>query len=250
MIPLLELALDAHGGLTRWRQVKSIDLKLSIGGQLWHAKGLPQGLNVALHVEPSRKLVVVSPFDGEDSTGYFTPDRVWVENAAGTVVQELTSPRGSFSGHDLMTPWSKLQELYFVGYAFLNYLSSPFNLAEPGFEVAEIEPHKENGETWRRMVVRFPDEYPSHSAEQTLYFNQQGLLKRLNYVVDIVGGGPAAGGAHYCFDHHKVGGIIFPTYRRVLGRDPKAEDPESSAPVGVEVRISNIEINRSKGEEL
>ncbi len=45
MIPLLELALDAHGGLTRWRLVKSIDLKLSIGGQLWHAKGLPQGLS-------------------------------------------------------------------------------------------------------------------------------------------------------------------------------------------------------------
>ena len=114
MIPLLELALDAHGSLIRWRQVKSIDLKLSIGGPLWHAKGLPQGLNVALHVEPSKKLVVVSPFDGEDSTGHFTPDRVWVENAAGTVVQKLTSPRGSFSGHDLMTPWSKLQELYFV----------------------------------------------------------------------------------------------------------------------------------------
>jgi hypothetical protein len=66
MIPLLELALDAHGGLPRWHQVESIDLKLSIGGQLWHAKGLPQGLNIALHVEPSRKLVVVSPFDGED----------------------------------------------------------------------------------------------------------------------------------------------------------------------------------------
>ena len=158
MIPLLELALDAHGGLTRWRQVKSIDLKLSIGGQLWHAKGLPQGLNAALHVEPSKHLVVVSPFDGEDSTGHFTPDRVWVEDAAGTAVQKLTSPRGSFSGHDLMTPWSKLPELYFVGYAFLNYLSSPFNLAEPGFEVAEIEPHEENGETWRRMLVRFPND--------------------------------------------------------------------------------------------
>src|SRR5260370_28445641 len=143
MIPLLALALDAHGGLTRWRQVKSIDLKLSIGGPLWHAKGLPQGLDGGLCVETSKKRVVVSPFDGEDSTGYFTPDRVWVENAAGTVAQKLTSPRGSFSGHDLMTPWSKLQELYFVGYAFLNYLSSPFNLAEPGFEVTEIEPHEE-----------------------------------------------------------------------------------------------------------
>src|SRR4029077_16443003 len=105
MIPLLELALDAHGGLTRWRQVKSIDLKLSIGGPLWHAKGLPQGLNVALHVEPSRKLVVVSPFDGEDSTGYFTPDRVWVENAAGTVVQKLTSSRVCDLGSREGAPW-------------------------------------------------------------------------------------------------------------------------------------------------
>src|SRR5260370_40867231 len=244
MIPLLELALDAHGGLTRWHQVGSIDLKLAIGGQLWHAKGLPQGLNVALHVEPSRKLVVVSPFDGEDSTGYFTPDRVWVENAAGTVVQKLTSPRRSFSGHDLMTPWSKLQELYFVRYAFLNYLSSPFNLAEPGFEGMEIEPHEENGETWRRMLVRFPSDYPTHSAEQTFYFNQQWLLKRLNYVVDILGGGRAAGGAHYCFDHHKVGGIIFPTYRRVLARVPKAEEQEPSAPVPVEVRTRDIDINK------
>ena len=59
------------------------------------------------------------------------------------------------------------------------------------------------------MVVRFPDDYPTHSAEQTFYFNQQGLLKRLNYVVDILGGGPAAGGAHYCFDHYKVGESFF-----------------------------------------
>ena len=76
------------------------------------------------------------------------------EPARNKLREKLRRPRGSFSGHDLMTPWSKLQELYFVGYAFLNYLSSPFNLAEPGFEVTEIEPHEENGETWRRMVVR------------------------------------------------------------------------------------------------
>jgi hypothetical protein len=77
MIPLLELALDAHGGLTRWRQVKSIDLKLSIGGPLWHAKGLPQGLNVALHVEPSRKLVVASL---QIESGSRMPREPWFRN--------------------------------------------------------------------------------------------------------------------------------------------------------------------------
>src|SRR5258708_38250644 len=173
MIPLLELALNAHGGLTRWRQVKSIDLKLSIGGQLWHAKGLPQGLNVALHVKPSRRLVVVSPFDGEDSTGYFTPDRVWVENSVGTVVQELTSPRSSFSGHDLMTPWSKLQELYFVGYAFL--ITYPLHSTSPNPALRfrrsnRIKKTVRRGVEWwsssRTTIPRTPPNKPSTSISR------------------------------------------------------------------------------------
>ena len=44
MIPLLKLAIEAHGGLERWREVHGIDLKLTVGGGLWQLKGLPQGL--------------------------------------------------------------------------------------------------------------------------------------------------------------------------------------------------------------
>src|SRR5262245_31027441 len=44
MIPLLKLAIEAHGGLERWHQVHGIDLKLTIGGGFWQLKGLPQGL--------------------------------------------------------------------------------------------------------------------------------------------------------------------------------------------------------------
>jgi len=79
------------------------------------------------------------------------------------------------------------------------------------------------------------------------YFDQQGLLKRLNYVVDIVGGGPAPV-AHYCFEHHKVGGIIFPTYHRVLGRDPKAEN-QSPRPQWASMRISDIEIKEEIADD-
>jgi hypothetical protein len=59
MIPLLKLAIEAHGGLERWRQVHGIDLKLTVGGGYWQLKGLPQGLvDVALHVEPALQVVV------------------------------------------------------------------------------------------------------------------------------------------------------------------------------------------------
>jgi hypothetical protein len=46
-------------------------------------------------------------------------------------MQERSAPRRSFNGHTLTTPWDKLHELYFVSYAFLNYLSTPFLFAEP-----------------------------------------------------------------------------------------------------------------------
>ena len=50
-------------------------------------------------------------------------------------------------------------------------------------------------------------------GEQTFYFNEKGLLQRLDY--EAVG--PTA---HYCFDHTAFGGLVFPTLRRVVRRPP------------------------------
>ena len=108
---------------------------------------------------------------------------------AGDVVQERSAPRRSFDGHTLTTPWDKSHELYFVGYAFLNYLSTPFLLAELGFEVAEGDPYYGAGENWRRLHVKYPAAYPTHSSEQTLYFNEKGMLQRLHYVAEVVQSG-------------------------------------------------------------
>ena len=36
---LLELALEAHGGLTRWSQLKAVTADLSVTGALWQIKG-------------------------------------------------------------------------------------------------------------------------------------------------------------------------------------------------------------------
>ena len=239
MIPLLKLAIEAHGGLERWHRVHRIDCKLTIGGGLWQLKELPQGLvDVALHVEPADRLVTITPFGPEGAAGYFTPDRVWIQKPRGDVVEERSAPRRSFDGHTLTTPWDKLHELYFVSYAFLNYLSTPFLFAEPGFEVAEGNPYFGAGEKWRRLHVKYPADYPTHSREQTLYFNEKGLLQRLDYVVEVA----QAGTSHFCLEYETVGGIVFPTHRRVLGRDPKQEEPDRSAPPAVEVTISDIQI--------
>src|SRR5258708_6986176 len=188
MKDLLTRALDAHGGLSRWREIEAFQLKVSIGGGLWRLKGLPDGLrDVTLRVQAHRPIVTITPFGGEARTGHFTPDRVWVEYANGGVVEERAAPRASFAGHVLTTPWDKLQELYFVGYALWNYLATPFVFTEPGFETREIGPHEENGETCRRLLVKYPPSIPTHCAEQVLYFNAQGLLQPMDCAVDVVG---------------------------------------------------------------
>src|SRR5258707_7476345 len=70
MIPLLKLAIEAHGGLERWREVHGIDLKLTIGGRLWQLKGLSQGLvNLALHAVTGHKLVAITSVCPEGAAG-------------------------------------------------------------------------------------------------------------------------------------------------------------------------------------
>jgi hypothetical protein len=44
MNDLLNLAIRAHGGLERWRQVRSLQAKVTLNGTLWRIKGRPNGL--------------------------------------------------------------------------------------------------------------------------------------------------------------------------------------------------------------
>ena len=157
----LTRALDAHGGLSRWQEIGALQLKVSIGGGLWRLKGLPDGLrDVTLRIQAHRPIVTITPFGGEARTGHFTPDRVWIEDANGGVVEERATPRASFAGHVLTTPWDKLQELYFVSYALWNYLATPFVFTEPGFETREIGPHEKRRDVApppRQVSPKHPD---------------------------------------------------------------------------------------------
>jgi hypothetical protein len=65
--------------------------------------------------------------------------------------------------------------------------------------------------------VKFPPYIASHSNEQTFYLGDDGLLRRHDYEVEIIGNTPAA---HYVSDYKDVSGIMMPTKRRVFIRQP------------------------------
>jgi hypothetical protein len=208
---------------------------LSVAGALFRIKGLPDGMtDMLMSVDAREQAVKIAPYSRSDLRGGYSPGRVWIEDRKAAMVEELEDPRASFAGHVRETQWNQLQRLYFISYAFWNYLAIPFLLARPGFIARELSRHQEGSDSWRRLEVDFPADIATHCRTQVFYFSDDGLLKRHDYVTDVAGGVAA----NYCFDHVDFDGIVFPTLRRVVRR--KDEVPDIAGPTAVLIQISHL----------
>src|SRR5215207_9805363 len=229
MISLLTDAIQAHGGLDRWKSHHTLTATIVSGGDLWALKGVPQDpIARTMRVDLHRQWASVAPFGTGRHTD-FTSDRIAILAADGSVVTERSNPRSSFARHDLRTSWDPLHRAYFNGYALWTYLTTPFLLAMDGFEVEEIEPWREGAETWRGLRATFPAAIASHSTEQDFYFGPDMLIRRHDYRVEIAGNFAAA---QYVSDPISVDGIKIPTRRRAYLRD------ENLAPLFDELMVS------------
>ena len=101
----------------------------------------------------------------------------------------------------------------------------------------EIEPWEESGQSWRRMLVKLPKDIATHSKEQVIYIDQDGLIRRLDYKVEIAGNVSAA--AHYLSGYQDIQGLKIATKRTVysFGNDNK---PQLDAPIVVSIEWTNI----------
>lgn len=213
MSDLLDLAIDAHGGWERWRQIEALRAHVGIGGAIWSVKGWPGIFDDAeVSIETRRQHVEYTPFVEAGRRSVFEPERTAIVTESGELIEERQSPRTTFAGHAITTPWDAHQLIYFTGYAMWTYLTTPFLFRLPGFLAEEIAPWQEDGETWRRLKVIFPSTVHSHSPEQIFYFDQTGILKRHDYSVDIMGG---TSSVNYATEPASCGGIVFPMKRRV-----------------------------------
>ena len=209
---LLDLTVKAHGGLDRWNKVRAIKVAASITGAIWFVKGKGDALkNVVLTAETRNERLTVD-FPGQNKRAVFEPSRIVIETVDGTLIEARDDPEKSFAGQQRETPWDDIHVAYFVGEALWTYLNTPFLYTHDGFTTEEISSIQVEGETWRRLKVTFPDNVKSHSKEQISCFGPDGLLRRHDYTVDILGG---ATGLNYALDYRDVNGIMVPAKRRV-----------------------------------
>ena len=221
---LLNAALAAHGGLERFNRVRQLSITVDASGMLWTIKGYPghRLVNILVDMGPTPKVSFWNLVGDHDfETKYvWTPQRVWKEAPDGSIIDSRDAPREAFKGHSVTTPWDHLHLLYFSGYAMFNYVHAPFYFTWPGFSTREIDnPLKDPiSEKWRVLEVTYPDEIPTHCKTQKFYFDEKSILRRLDYLADVVGSGPTA---HQLYDHWSVDGVLLPMLRRAV-RDPDA----------------------------
>jgi hypothetical protein len=233
MNDLLRVAVNAHGGLSRWDQLKTVKAGLSITGAIWHVKGktdVLKDVNIEAQLHKER---LTMHFTGQDKRTVFAPDRIIVETEDGRLLESREDPRSAFRGHTQQTSWDDLHVAYFSSYALWNYLTIPFLFTYPGFVTEELDPWGENGAQWRRLKVNVPDSIASHSREQVAYFGPDGLLRRHEYTVDIMGG---ASGLNYAADYRNVDGIMVPTKRRVYSADANRQKIPEPVLVAIDIR--------------
>jgi hypothetical protein len=232
MNELLRLAIDAHGGARRWERISRFRAAASITGAIWALKGKPGLLDdVVLEGETRDQRLTITPFPRPGQYATWEPYRQTIETVEGVPVAERRDPARSFAGTTRQSPWDDLQAAYFASEANWNYLVAPFIFARGDFVTEETWPWREDGQVWRTLLVTYPDTVVAHTRQQTYYFDDAGLLRRLDYSVDILGGGPAV---HYPSEYREFDGIMFPTRRRVYVRDPDGFPVRDSVSVAVD----------------
>ncbi len=236
---LLAEVLAAHGGLDRWHSFKQVSASVVSGGFLWGMKGMPLDATPRRMTSRFRdQWTRTEPFGQPGWHMTYRPARVVIETQAGASIAELENPRETFAGHAWETPWTPLQLGYFNGYAMWTYYNLPFILSEPGFEATEIPVIALEGAPLRGLRIRFPAQIHTHCQEQSLYFDEHGLLRRQDYDVDVAGKGRAA---HLISDYVEIQGLRLPRKRRVYLRNEDNSLRYDRAAVTVD--LSNFQLS-------
>ena len=92
MNELAKLAIDAHGGLDRWKRFTTLSVHGINGGLLWGAKGKAGVLDdVTITVDLRNEKASHWPFGSPERRSRFEPQRVALEDANGKVLDFVLS---------------------------------------------------------------------------------------------------------------------------------------------------------------
>jgi hypothetical protein len=220
---LLARAIERHGSWAAWRAFGGLSLRLkSLSGMLPRWKGLGDTWQAPTRAEiwPRRGLVVMHDYPVPGRRGVFSAGQVQLLEGE-TILEARADGRASFRGARKRRRWAPIDALYFFGYALAHYHALPFSLAAA--RPLGLRRARSAGRVLTGVAVELPPSLHTHSRRQTFFFDDEGLLRRHDYVADIVGWW--ARGAHRWEDFVDVAGVPVARRRHVVARLGRVELP-------------------------
>lgn len=231
---VVERACATHGGESRWRRLELRLEMRALTGMLPRMKGVGHTFPMPGRVTiiPAAGRAVFEDYPTVGTRAHFDRGAVWLEDPAGRRHSGSGNHRATFAGWAKWRRWRPLDALYFFGYAATHYHALPFTLDE-----ARLIRHRSHrgGDS---ITVELPPDLHTHSRRQTFHFDGDGLLRRHDYVAEIIGWW--ARGAHFWRDYTTVGGIPVARTRHVTAR-------LGGWPVPVTALHAELEVLRAKG---
>ena len=229
---LLDEAIEASGGIERWRRLTRFSLQLSIDGSLFSRAGQAGRFRDIVAEGSTRGQVVrVAGFAGPDKCGIYRPECVTIEGGGGGVLRCWSTPQKSLSDQVR----DELYMIFICGFSVWNLLTTPFRLVQPNTQVEELPPLREGDKQWPRLRVVFPPSAMTYPAEQVLYYDDSRLLQRTDQ--NIIG----VKTAEYSSAHQAFHGIVIPTLRRSLVLTPDGGVAEKPSLLDVEIFDASFE---------
>ena len=93
MNDLLELAIQAHGGLDRWTAFSRLRAELSAGGAIWQVKQQPGLLtDKVFEIGTHEERLTITPYTAPGQRSVFAPGRLLLETLDGDFVEQRDNP--------------------------------------------------------------------------------------------------------------------------------------------------------------
>lgn len=237
-LTLARQMIEAHGGAALWSRLDAVRVRLAFGGTGFRVKLLKVPVRGTITIERAGQHATLDPYPSAGRRGVFEGSEVRIESADGRVLSRCLEPRRAFRDARHFLWWDALDLLYFAGYAMWTYISVPFVLTGPGYELRQAGTWEEGGQTWRKLHVRFPPGIHTHSRDQVVYADERGRIWRQDYTAEPFGTWAKA--ANYSTAHQDFGGLVVPARRRVHVR--RADGMPRPHPILVWINVEDVAI--------
>jgi hypothetical protein len=224
---LLERAIERHGGWDAWRRFGGLSIvPAALTGLVPRTKGVGETFRVPPRIDvwPRRGVVAFHDYPAPGRRGVYSSGQVQLLDG-DTILEARSQPRASFAGLRKHRRWSPSDALYFFGYSLAHYHSLPFSLTEA--RPLGLTRARSAGRRLTGVRVELPASLHTHCRRQTFFFDDEGLLRRHDYVADIIGWW--ARGAHRWEDFVELGGLPIARRRHVVVRLGRLEVPSAVA---------------------